>query len=274
MLRVGVVGCGTIGKAVCDALLCPSVAANLTVIVENQFTRQLEELLAAGGARIDVLPSVDLLLDRDLDLVVEAAQPSVVEQFAVPILQSGKDLLVMSIGGLVKPGMLGAAQEAAVRARRTLILPAGAISGISTIRAASLAGELSDVEISTIKAPASLEGAPFLRRTRIDLDSLTEVTLIFEGDVADAIEGFPKNVNVAAAVALAGLGVHRTRVRILADPQAVRTVHRVRARGSFGELDVTVSNVPDAGNPRTSRLAVLGAVAALRQRVDHVIMGV
>ncbi|MEN6369722.1 MAG: aspartate dehydrogenase [Thermotogota bacterium] len=274
MLRVGVIGYGTIGKAVCDALLCPSVAADLAVIVETRPTRQLEELLAAGTGRIDVLPSVELLLSRDLDLVVEAAQPSVAEQLAVPILRSGKDLLVMSIGGLVKPGVLEAAREAAVRARRTLILPAGAISGISTIRAASLAGELSDVEVSTIKAPTSLEGAPFLSRARIDLGALTDVTLIFEGDVADAIEGFPKNVNVAAAVALAGLGAHRTRVRILADPHATQTVHRVRAWGSFGELDLTVSSVPDVENPRTSRLAVLGAVSALRQRADHVIMGV
>ncbi|MGD9675762.1 MAG: aspartate dehydrogenase [Candidatus Bipolaricaulia bacterium] len=274
MLRVGVLGCGTIGKAVCDALLDPSVAADLMVIVENQATDQLRARLARADHRVDLLSSVEPLLDRDLDLVVEAAHPSVAERFAVPILNSGKDLLVMSIGGLVKPGMIEAAHEAAVRSHRTLILPAGAISGISTIRAASLAGELSDVEVSTIKAPASLEGAPFLRRRGIQLSSLTRTTLIFDGNVVDAIEGFPKNVNVAAAVALAGLGVQKTRVRVIADPCATRTVHRVRARGSFGELDVSVVNVPDADNPRTSRLAVLGAISALRQRVDHVMMGV
>jgi aspartate dehydrogenase len=118
--------------------------------------------------------------------------------------------------------------------------------------------------LTTTKSPKALAGAPFFETSKIKLDDITKSTVIYEGTAAEAVRAFPANVNVAAVLSLAGIGVDKTKVRIVADPQATTNQHEIAASGSFGEIIITVNNVPSPGNPKTSFLAVLSAIECLR----------
>jgi aspartate dehydrogenase len=99
----------------------------------------------------------------------------------------------------------------------------------------------------------------------INLDALTEETLIFEGTAREACRGFPSNVNVSAALSLAGVGPDKTRVRIVAVPGGAFNQHRIEARGDFGRLLVEIENVPSATNPRTGLLSIYSSIAMLAE---------
>lgn len=134
-------------------------------------------------------------------------------------------------------------------------------------------GGLTSVEIVSTKHPRGLEGAPYLVENNIDLSGLTEPEVVFQGSAREAARGFPKNVNVAVALSLAGIGVDRTVVTIVADPSATRTLHEVRARGEFGELHTTVRNLVHPENPKTSYLAALSAIRTLRKLTEPIQVG-
>jgi len=127
--------------------------------------------------------------------------------------------------------------------------------------------------METRKSPASLAGAPYLVEHGVAVERLTEETLLYEGPAREACRGFPANVNVVAALSLAGLGPDATRIRILAVPGLTRNVHDIRVEGGFGTLNVHIENVPSVENPRTGRLAALSAIAALRDLVSPLRLG-
>jgi aspartate dehydrogenase len=143
-----------------------------------------------------------------------------------------------------------------------ILIPTGAIAGLDSIR--SVKKYLDSLSIMTTKHPKSLAGAPFFERSKIKLDDINSETVLFEGNASTAIELFPANVNVAVATALAGIGLEKTRVRILADPLISVNKHEIVAKGSFGEIHIIVQNVPSPSNPKTSYLASLSAIECLR----------
>ena len=118
--------------------------------------------------------------------------------------------------------------------------------------------------METRKPPRGLAGAPWIAQQRIDLDAIRTETLIFEGPATEACRAFPANVNVVAALSLAGIGPERTRIRIFAVPGLARNTHRVRVEGEFGALTIEIENVPSE-NPRTGKLSYLSAIAMLRE---------
>ncbi len=197
-----------------------------------------------------------------VDLVVEAASQDAVRSAALSVIQNRKDMVVMSVGALLDEPVYEVLADACAQFGRTIYLPSGAVAGLDALRA--VRGELESVTLTTTKHPRSLAGAPGLAGSGIDLGGAGGPTTVFEGDAAAAVRSFPANVNVAALLALAGAGAAATSVRIVADPAAERNSHRIDARGRFGEIAVEVRNVPDPGNPRTSRLAILSAIATLR----------
>jgi aspartate dehydrogenase len=153
--------------------------------------------------------------------------------------------------------------DAARRTGARIIAPTGALLGLDAVRAAA-EGDVASVSIETRKPPRSLEGAPYLAEHGIDLGAITEPRLIFEGNAYEAAAGFPANVNVAAALALAGVGWERTRVRLWADPTIFRNMHTVRVDSDAARLTMTVENVPTESNPRTGKLTALSVLACLR----------
>ena len=271
-MRVAVIGVGSIGRYLIDGILAGHAGAARVVGIAGR--PGAAERLASMATRIGCRWTTDALelLGEKPDIVVEAASQAAVRQHAVAVLEGGADLLVMSVGALVDPALMARITATAVGHGRRVHVPAGAIGGLDVVRAASLGG-LDEVTLITSKPPRALAGAPFFAAHPVDLDAIGERTVIFEGSAAEAVRLFPANVNVAAALSLAGLGAERTGMQVVADPTLDRNVHEVVARGSFGELRLRVANVPSPANPKTSFLACLSALATLRRLAASVQVG-
>jgi aspartate dehydrogenase len=200
------------------------------------------------------------------DIIVEAASQDAVRRFAKTILQSGKDLIVMSVGALAECDLLYELLDLASKRDVHIYVPSGAIAGIDAIR--SVRHLLHSVTITTTKSPKALAGAPFFETARIKPESISQKKLIYEGTAKDAVKKFPANVNVAAALSLAGLGIDATKVKIIADPAASVNQHEITADGKFGEIKIVVQNTPSPNNPKTSYLAILSAIECIRSICD------
>src|SRR5919108_300171 len=192
------------------------------------------------------------------DIIVEAASQDAVKTFAKTIIQSGKDLIIMSAGALAEHNLFHELLDLASKKEAHIYVPTGAIAGIDAIR--SVRNLLDSVTITTTKSPKALAGAPFFERARIKPESISQKKLIYRGTAGDAVKKFPANINVAAALSLAGLGMDLTKVKIIADPAASVNQHKITATGEFGEIQIIVRNIPSPNNPKTSYLAVLSAV--------------
>lgn len=256
MLRIGVVGCGTIGSALARAIDDGRIPARL-VGLANRSRARAEVLARSLRTQPPVLGLAELV--RASDLVAEAATGKALEEIVPACLREGRDVFVISVGGLLDHAEWF--QEAAARGCR-LVIPSGAIAGLDAVRAAAL-GRVDSVTLTTRKPPRALAGSPYVVERGIDVHGFTEETLVFEGTAREACQGFPTNVNVSAALSLAGIGPDRTHVRIFAVPGGAFNQHRIEVRGEFGLLRVEIENVPSATNPRTGLLSIHSSVACL-----------
>jgi aspartate dehydrogenase len=250
MLAVGIVGMGVIGRAIARA-----IEAGLPGV-------RLAGVTVRDPARAAPYPACDLaeLVTRS-DLVVEAATQAALRELGPPVLEAGRDLMVLSVGALVDV-LEDWARLAAARGCRILV-PSGAIVGLDGVKGACQ-GRIDRITMETRKPPRGLAGAPYVTERGLDLDAIRAETLIFEGPAREAVRAFPANVNVVAALSLAGVGPDRTRIRIFAVPGLTRNQHRITVEGEFGRLAIEVENVPSE-NPRTGRLSYLSAIAMLRE---------
>lgn len=256
MLAIGIVGCGTIGSALARAIDDGRIPARLAGLANR--TRARAEALA--GSLHTVPPALDVQgLVRASDLVVESATGKALEEIVPACLHHGTDAFVLSVGGLLDHDEWF--REAEARGCRILIAT-GAIAGLDAVRGAAV-GRVDSVTLTTRKPPKGLAGAPYLVERGIGLDGLTEERLVFEGTAREACRGFPTNVNVSAALSLAGIGPDKTRVRIVAVPGGIFNQHRIEVRGEFGRLTVEIENVPSATNPRTGLLSIFSSIAFL-----------
>jgi aspartate dehydrogenase len=255
-LRVGVVGLGVIGRQVCRA-----VDGGMTgVVLAGATTRRRDagEAFLAGLASPVPFFALDELVGAS-DLVVEASTQAHLAEIAPKTLGAGRDLVVLSCGGLLgRDDWVALAERTGAR----ILVPSGAIAGLDGVKGGAI-GAVSSVTMETRKPPQGLAGAPWIVQQKIDLDSIREETLIFEGPASEACRAFPANVNVLAALSLAGIGPERTRTKIYAVPGLARNMHRIRVEGEFGALRIEVENVPSE-NPRTGRLSYLSTIALLR----------
>jgi len=271
-LRVGLIGVGSIGTFLLDAIQ-KGLAGRARVVVICG-TGETNPQLGALAQKYNCAYTCDLLTLAQYgpEVVVEAATPEVVRQWAIPILEQGLDLLVMSVGGLIEPGFYGEVRAAVRRTRRRLYVPSGAIGGLDVLRAAAL-DQLDEVRLVTSKHPRALVGAPFFDDYSLDLAAIRERQVIFIGSASDAVRLFPQNVNVAAILSLGGLGAARTIVEVVADPTLDKNIHEILVKGSFGEMRLQLVNVPNPTNPKTSFLACLSPLALLRRLSEPIWIG-
>lgn len=266
-MKVGIVGCGTIGSEIAAAISGNTIPgyslAGLFDIDEKRVAR-----LRARLPTTAVFIELGDLIEAS-DLIFEATHKSFMPVVVEKALSAGKIVVAMSVGGIAdRPDLI----QFAEKTRGQIYLPSGAICGIDGILAAREAG-LSSVQITSTKHPKSFVGIPYLSRNNISIEALSSPKIIFEGTAAEAIEEFPANVNVSITLGLAGLGIRKTRVRIVADPTCEKTRHEIIAEGNFGRIRTVTEGVVAPNNPRTGYLAIVSAKATLRRIGSSVRVG-
>ncbi len=262
MKKIGLLGCGAIGTQIALAIDSGKIPATLTHVYDKSI-EAAELLVSKLKNKPEIVENSHLLSSNHVDLVVEAASQDAVRDVALGILQNRKDLMIMSVGALLDESIFEVLSDACKEFKKTIYLPSGAIGGLDALK--SVKDELDSVILTTTKHPNSLKGAKFFENSDVDIDKITSKTTIFEGTSKDAVGLFPKNINVAALLSLAGLGSEKTNVRIVADPSTDKNTHEIVAEGKFGKMSFKIENVPDEKNPKTSRLAILSAIQRLKQ---------
>ncbi|PWE33048.1 putative aspartate dehydrogenase [Maritimibacter sp. 55A14] len=257
-LRVGVAGTGAIGFAVMAALDAGGIAGCRLVAFAASSSGRGGEINAKLTHPVPIRALADLA--QDCDLVVECLPPDLFAQIAKPTLEAGRVLVVLSASQILERADL------IVLARRTggrIVVPSGAILGLDALRAVR-EGTIASVRIVTRKPVAGLVRAPFVRRSGIELEGISEPVRILEGSVSEVAREFPANVNVAAAVSLAGIGPEETRMEIWADPALTRNRHELRVVSDSSDFTVTIENRPSPENPATSQITAQSVIAYLR----------
>ena len=203
----------------------------------------------------------DLLALRP-EALIEAASHDAVREHLVPLLEAGVSVVVLSAGALADDGLKKEAERAAARSGALFYVPSGGIGGLDALKTACLAG-VDEVSIQVAKPPAAWKGIPYVDGLGVDLDRLQGATTLFEGPAREGVPHFPQNVNIAAVLSLAGIGMDRTQLRVVADPALTLNTHTIRVSGAAGRMTVVLENVPAPENPKTSWLACYSALAAL-----------
>lgn len=267
-VAIALVGCGAIGQAVIEALGADRHLAVTQVVVNDASLASVSHYLA----RHLPLATVGTRLDPDAgrpDLIVECAGHSALAEHVVPALAGGVPAIVASVGALHDPALRQALEAAAEGGGVRLTLVSGAIAAIDALAAARLGG-LDSVHYTGRKPPRGWLGTAAAER--VDLLSLTEATVVFDGSAGEAARRFPQNANVAATVSLAGLGLEATRATLIADPAVTSNVHSLVVEGGFGRFAMTIENEPLPANPKTSALTVYSIVRAIRNATGTVVI--
>ncbi len=218
------------------------------------------------GDRIPVIAAEELA--ESCDLVVECLPPALFRAIASSVIERGKLFMPLSVGQLLENwDFVARARETGAR----ILVPTGALIGLDAVRAAG-EGTIHSVTMVTRKPPNGLEGAPYLVERGITLKGINTARKVFDGTAREGARGFPANVNVAAALSLAGIGPDRTKLEIWADPAIDRNTHRIEVDSDTARFSMTIEGIPSA-NPRTGRIVPLSTVAALRALVTELKVG-
>lgn len=269
MLNIAMVGCGAIGVAALELLAHRTDLSVATVLVPASHLDDARQRIRALARHATVHAKLDAASTRP-DLLVECAGHGAIIEHVLPALRAGIPCVVASVGALATPGLIEELEQAARTGQTRVQLLSGAIGAIDSLAAARHGG-LDEVVYTGRKPPLAWSGTP--ADHQFDLKSLARgATVIFEGTAREAAATYPKNANVAATLALAGLGLDHTRVRLLADPGVQENVHHVHARGAFGEFELTMRGKPLAANPKTSSLTVYSLVRAICNAVEPVVI--
>lgn len=266
-MRVGLIGFGAMARSLCRLLAIHAPHVQVRKVLVRPGSLSTHESLPNGASFVF---SSDELLSEPLDIVVECAGHFALTSVGPAVLSSGTDLLIASVGALADATVEQALYLAGKQGGAKLRLPAGAIGGLDVLGAAKLAG-IESVSYSSRKHPKAWKGTPAERL--VDLSALTQPVTFFEGDARSAALNFPQNANVAALVALAGIGFEKTKVLLTADPSAAGNTHTIHALGSFGEISLMINGKTLSDNPKTSMLAPLSLVRCLLNMNESVVIG-
>jgi aspartate dehydrogenase len=259
-VRAGLIGLGAIGRGV---VRIAGERHPDAIVFVGALVRDLVRRRAGTGP--DVVGSIGELLSRKPEVVVEAAGHDALRANGAAVLRAGVDLIVLSAGALADPAL---AEELAAAARSggaRLRIPSAAIAGLDAIRAAAVEGI--DRVTHTTRKPAHTLLPPDVAA------ALVGPREIYRGSARSGVLRFPESVNVAAAVSLAGIGLDRTELRVIADPTVERNRHEVVVEGAFGRLEIRIENVPSEENPRTGKIVAMSVVSALLDRRASIVIG-
>ncbi len=258
-IRVGLIGCGTIGREIALFLKKEFPRSVKLAYVSEHRPEKVQALTKELGRTLKRISPTELI--RQSDFIVEAASADVSAQAAGLALSLHKSILVMSAGGLLKNESW---RRQLKTSRGTLWVPSGAVAGLDGLLAARESGLIS-VTLTTRKPPEALQGAPYFSNKKFPVLAAKKRYCLFRGTAREAVQGFPQNVNVAAVLSLAGLGARKTRVEIWTGRGLKKNSHEIRIRAKSGEIFIRTDNRPAPNNPKTSALAFYSARALLRK---------
>lgn len=268
-LRIGIVGCGAIGSSLANEISVKfgkyAQLSALYDIAPGKSAGLARKLKKNHGLSVKNLKE----LIKKSDLVIEASQARAAWEITCEAVSAGRKVMVMSVGGLV--GHLDALFKLADKYNTQVYFPSGAISGIDAVKAASIAG-IRKVTLTTRKNPQAFSGVDYVT-ARFNLSGIKKDTVLFKGSAIRAIKYFPQNINVAAILGFAGIGINKTQVQIIASPQVDKNIHEILVESEVARIFTRTENVLHPENPKTSFLAVLAASATLKQILQPVKIG-
>jgi aspartate dehydrogenase len=256
-IRIAIAGLGAIGRTLARKLTDGVPGLSLACVAAGDKAKA-QAWLDSQGIKAPIVGLKDF--PAHADVAVECAPAGLLEQICRPMLEAGKSVIVLSCGALLPRPEL---TELANAKGGTIIVPTGALLGLDAVAAAA-EGDIKSVRMTTRKPPVGLKGAPYLEKNAISVDGLTEAKLVFSGTAREAAAGFPANVNVAAALSLAGIGPDRTQIEIWADPTVTRNCHSIEVDADSARFTLAIENVP-SDNPKTGKIVALSVLATLRK---------
>ena len=257
-MRVALLGGGTIARLVLEHI---PAGIEVSALVGRSPTSRGAAL--AREFRIPYVVGREKLLAMRPQAVLEAASHEAVREHLVPLLDAGVHVVVLSAGALADDQLRRDAEGASARSGALFYVPSGGIGGLDALKTACLAG-VDEVSIQVAKPPAAWKGIAYVEKSGVEIDRLRAPHTLFEGPAREGVPHFPQNVNIAAVLALAGIGMDRTRLKVVADPSLKLNTHTIRVSGACGRMTVVLENVPSPDNPKTSWLACYSALAALK----------
>jgi aspartate dehydrogenase len=261
-MRLGIIGGGTIARLLLQHIRAGDLGAAEVVAVVGRTDASRGKRVAAEFD-VPFVVGVDALLARRPEVVIEAASHEAVRSFGPPVLNAGAALIVLSAGALAEDTLRETLERAAAQHGALFYVPSGGIGGLDALKAACIAG-VDEVTIAVTKPAAAWKGIPYVEQLGIDLDRLSAPVTLYDGPARAGVPHFPANVNIAAVLSLAGIGLDRTRLRAVADPKLVHNTHYIDIRGKSGNISIKLENVPSAENPKTALLACYSALAAVK----------
>lgn len=256
--RIAIAGLGAIGQSLARTLAQGKVPGVELAAVSAKNHEKAKAFVQTLDRPVPVL-TIDQL-EPVADLVVECAPAALLSDIVTPFLKAGKKAIVLSVGALLFNDHL---RQVASEHGGTIMVPTGALIGLDAMIAAA-EGQIHSVRMVTRKPPQGLKGAPHLEANNISVDGLTEPLKVFEGNARDAAKGFPANLNVVVALALAGVGPEQTLLEIWADPTVTRNTHTIVVDADSARFTMTIENIPSE-NPKTGRIVAQSVVAMLRK---------
>jgi aspartate dehydrogenase len=264
---LGIGGLGAIGFEVATAIASGSIPDIQLTATSAARTELAVQRLASKSINVPVMPLCDLA--EHCEIVIECAPAAVFDEVANPVIERGRILMPLSVGAILdRPQLAERARQSGAR----IIIPSGAMLGLDALKGVA-EGSIRMVKLVTRKPPGGLKGAPYLVENDINLEGIEEARCVFSGSAREAARAFPANVNVAAALSLAGFGPDLTEVEVWADPTITRNMHCVSVEADSACMEMQISGVPDPANPRTGKLTAKSVLATLRRLVAPMVVG-
>lgn len=265
--NISLIGCGAIGHEIAksiDKQQVPNSRVSALFDEDNEKLDQLKQSLInkPDGIFNNFDDFVNSTVFDETHFIIEAASIEAAQQYCVTLLEKGKDVMIMSTGSFSNLTFSNKIYNLIRENGRKVYLPSGAIGGSDILRA--VRAHIDEVLLITTKSINSIKGAPFFIKRNLDVNTIGEKTVIFEGTAEEAISEFPSNINVSALVSMAGIGFQKTKVRVIVDPFISTNQHEMKVKWKFGEFYIKINNYPSPSNPKTSYLAVLSAIECLK----------
>jgi aspartate dehydrogenase len=268
MLKAGIIGYGTLGKSI-------------TKLIQSQQAGEVElkailvrnELAAKESSEHPFLITMDEneFFKMNLDIIIEAAGHAALQQYGEKALTSGSNLMILSVGALADRDFYEKLQFAAKESSKQILIPSAAIAGLDRIAAGAL-GEIEEITLITRKPTRSWYGT--FAEEMVDLETIDEPYCVFDGVAQEAASLFPENVNVSAALSIAGIGFDQTKVKVFVDPTIERNTHTIHAKGFFGEVKISIQNIPFKQNPKSSPIVAMSVAKVLKNLTSSVVVGI